>query len=63
VGRLPGGLDLAVRMEYNRYSETLGLDLDQIPLDELAVLFPTLADLPGGSVHRHEMLLGVTVSF
>jgi hypothetical protein len=63
VGTLPGGLDLAVRLEYNRYSETLGLDLDQIPLDQLAALFPTLADLPGGSVQRQELLLGVTLSF
>ncbi len=63
IGELPGGLDLAVRIEYNRYAETLGLDLDRIPLDELGLVFPTLADLPETGVHRHELLLGLTLSF
>jgi hypothetical protein len=64
VGELPGGLDLAFRLEFSRYSQELGLDLGQIPLGELEVLFPTLADVPGSErVHRNDFLLGITLSF
>ena len=63
VGQLPGGLDLALRVEYNHYRETLKLNLEEIPLDELGIIFPTLADLPETGVHRQELLLGITLSF
>jgi len=63
VGELPGGLDLAFRIEYNRYSERLNLEFDQIPLGDLALLFPSLADLPTGRAHRDELLFGVSLSF
>ena len=63
VGVLPGGLDLAFRVEYNRYNETLGVDLSSIPLENLGIIFPTLADLPDAGTHRDELLLGITLSF
>jgi hypothetical protein len=63
VGPLPGGLDLAFRVEYNRYSERLNLEFDQIPLEDLAAVFPSLAEIPSGRVHRDELLLGFSLSF
>ena len=64
VGELPGGLDLAVRVEFARYSQKLGLDLGEIPLNELEILFPTLEDIPGSErVHRNDLLVGLTLSF
>ncbi|HSG48598.1 MAG TPA: hypothetical protein VLA43_12335 [Longimicrobiales bacterium] len=64
VGELPGGLELAFRLEYARYSQGLGLDLGEFSLDELRLIFPTLADVPAGErVHRNDFLLGITVTF
>ena len=64
IGELPGGLDLALRLEYTRYTQGLGLDLGPVPLQDLEILFPTLADVPGSErVHRNDFLLGVTLSF
>lgn len=63
-GKLPGGLDLALRIEYARYVQDLGLDLSQISLDRLGILFDELGDIPGTeSVTRDDFLLGATLSF
>jgi hypothetical protein len=59
-----GGLDVGLRAEWSRYHQALGVQLDDIPLRELAILFPTLADIPGEeSVHRNDFLFGLTISF
>ncbi|HET6348239.1 MAG TPA: hypothetical protein VFH88_04070 [Candidatus Krumholzibacteria bacterium] len=63
-GKLPGGTDLAFRVEYARYLQTLGLDLSKVSLEKLSLFFPTLGDVPNGvRVARDEFILGATVSF
>jgi hypothetical protein len=64
IGTFPGGVELAVRVEYCRYSETLGLDLSSIDLKRLGLVFNKLGDVPVGTkVSRHDFLLGLTLSF
>ena len=44
--------------------QELGLDLSQVALDELGLLFRTLGDVPGsGFVRRQSLIFGATVSF
>lgn len=63
-GTFPGGMEAAFRVEYGWYSQDLGLDLSSVPLDKLAIAFPTLGDVPGtGRVSRHDFVFGVTLSF
>ncbi len=63
-GKLPGGTDIAIRIEYARYLQNLGLDLSAISLDRLEFLFDTLGDVPNDArVHRDDLVLGLTVSF
>jgi hypothetical protein len=51
-------------VELTRYTQDLGLDLSEIPLEELRFAFPTLADVPTGErVSRTDLLLGFTISF
>lgn len=64
TGKFPGGMELAFRFEYARYTEKLGLDLSGIPLEKLSLIFPTLADVPGSDrVYRDDFLLGLSLSF
>jgi hypothetical protein len=65
VGLIPGGLEVAFRVEYGRYTQALGLDLGQIPLEDLSLLFPTLGDVPsaGTRVHRDDLLIGLSLTF
>jgi len=65
VGLIPGGLEVAFRLEYGRYTQALGLDLSDIPLEDLSLLFPTLGDVPseGTRVHRDDLMLGVSLTF
>ena len=64
TGKLPGGADVAFRVEYAWYTEHLGLDLSSIPLSKLELLFATLGDVPGADrVSRNDFVLGMTVSF
>jgi hypothetical protein len=64
TGKLPGGADVAFRVEYVWYTEHLGLDLSSIPLSKLELLFPTLGDVPGDNrVSRNDFVLGMTASF
>lgn len=64
VAPLPDGLEIAIRLEYARYHQKLGLDLSTLSLDELKLLFPTLADVPGGErVHRDDFVIGFSVTF
>jgi len=64
VGKVIGGLEVAFRVEYARYYESLGLDLSSIPLSELGLIFSSIGDVPGGErVHRDDFLFGMTVSF
>jgi len=59
-----GGIDIGLRAEWARYSQSLDVDLSDIPLDELAILFPRLDDVPGDEgVHRNDFVLGLTISF
>ncbi len=64
VGKFPGGMELALRFEYGYYTQHLGLDLSEIPLEKLGLLFSTLGDIPGSErVSRHDFLFGMTLSF
>jgi hypothetical protein len=64
VGLFPGGVELAFRLEYARYYETLGLDLSLIPLDRLSTFFTYLGEVPGGErVTRNDYTFGMTLSF
>jgi hypothetical protein len=64
VGKFPGGMDVAFRIEYGWYTQNLGLDLSGISIDKIALLFPTLGDIPGGGrVSRHDFVFGITLSF
>jgi len=63
-GQFPSGIDLSIRAEYALSTEKLDLDLSSIPLENLRLLFPTLNDIPNqGTVTRHNVLLGLTLSF
>lgn len=65
IGLIPEGIEVAFRIEYARYTQRLGLDLSQIPLDQLRLLFTTLEDVPnaGSRVHRNDFVLGLSVTF
>jgi len=62
-GKLPGGTDIAFRIEYARYLEGQGLDVSGIPIEKLGIVFDTVGDIPSGNVSRDDFLFGVTVSF
>ena len=63
-GRLPGGLDLGVRAEYALFVHQLGLDLSNVSLKSLELLFPTVGSLPGGeTVTREGFHFGIIVGF
>ena len=64
VGTFPGGVEVAVRLEYALYTENLGLDLSGIPLSSLGIIFNTLGDVPGAErVYRNDFIFGFTVSY
>jgi hypothetical protein len=64
VGVEGGGIEMALRLEYARFQQTLRLDFDDVPLDELAILFPTLGEVPSNTrVHRNDFLLGLSITF
>jgi hypothetical protein len=64
VGTDSGGIEVAVRLEYVRYTQILGLDLSEVALDELSVLFNTLADVPNAErVHRNDLTVGLVITF
>jgi hypothetical protein len=63
-GKIPKGIDLSFRAEYALFIHSLGLDLSQIPLNELRLVFPTLGDVPkGGTVTRHQINATLTIGF
>ena len=62
-GRYFHGAEIAVRLEYARYVQDLGLDLSRIPLEELGLVFRTAADIPGGRATRDDFLIGLTLTF
>ena len=58
------GLEIAMRVEYARFQQTLRIDFSDVPLDELEILFPTLGDVPSNTrVHRNDFLLGLSITF
>lgn len=62
--RRVGGVEIAVRAEFVRYSQSLGLDLSQVPLETLGTLFQTLADVPSAArVGRNDLLIGLALTF
>lgn len=64
TGRLPGGTDVAFRVEYGRYMQDLDVDLSGITLSRLELFFPTLGDVPVGQrVSRDDFTFAMTVSF
>jgi hypothetical protein len=64
IGRMPGGLELALRVELTRYSQGLGLDLSQVPLRDLEIFFSTLEEVPSARrVARNDLLVGFTLTF
>jgi hypothetical protein len=55
---------MAFRQELTRSQQTLRLDLDDVPLSDLEILFPTLGDVPSETaVHRNDFGFGVSVTF
>jgi hypothetical protein len=59
-----GGIEVALRAEYARFSQTLELDFSDVPLQELALLFPTLGDVPSDTrVVRNDFLIGLSLTF
>jgi hypothetical protein len=64
VGVESGGFELAMRLEYARFQQTLGINFDDVPLDQLGLLFPTLGDVPSDTrVHRNDFLIGFSLTF
>jgi len=64
VGQFGSGIEVALRLELARYSQTLGLDLSQVRLADLQTFFNTLADVPGGTrVARTDVLVGLSLTF
>ena len=64
VGRFPHGAEFSLRFEYAMTFQQLGLDLSEVELAELSLLFRTLGDVPGsGFVRRQSLILGATISF
>jgi len=65
IGLIPGGVEFALRIEYARYRQGLGIDLSRIRLDQLDQLFTTLDDIPnpGSPIHRDDFVFGVSVTF
>ncbi len=64
VGVDGGGFEMAVRAEWTRSHQTLDIDFSDIPLSELEILFPTLAEVPSSTgVHRDDFLFGLSVTF
>lgn len=64
VGKLPGGLELSFCLQYALYMENLKLDLSQLALSDLGLIFPTLGDVPGNKlVTRNEFLFGLTITY
>lgn len=59
-----GGFEIAVRAEFVRSQQTLRLDLGDVPLGDLEILFPTLEEVPNTTrVHRNDFVLGFSVTF
>jgi hypothetical protein len=64
VGRNFDGVEIAMRIEYARYTQDLGLDLSEIPLSQLRLVFPTLGDIPGKDrVVCNNLMFGISISF
>ena len=64
VGVQSGGFEIAMRLEYARFQQTLGINFDDVPLDQLGLLFPTLGDVPSDTrVHRNDFLIGFSLTF
>jgi len=63
-GGFPHGAEFSFRLEYVLSFQELGLDLSQVSLRELGLLYRTLGDVPAsGTVNRQSLLLGATLSF
>jgi hypothetical protein len=63
-GPMRRGTELSFRIEYARYTESLGLDLSSVPLDKLRIAFKTLGDVPAHErVSRNDLTVGVTLSY
>ena len=62
-GKYFAGAEIALRFEWARYLHDLGLDLSAVPLERLEIIYDTIADVPGGRVHRDDFLFGFTLSF
>ncbi len=64
IGKLPRGAELAIRFEYSRYYQGLGLDLSDVSPETLSTIFQTLDDVPiDERVTRDDLTIGLTVSF
>lgn len=60
----PRGVDLSVRAEYVLFYNKLGLDLSQIPLEKLGLVFSKLGDVPDRETTvRHNLLLSFSLNF
>ena len=64
AARLPRGIDLSLRLDYDVYFHKLGLDISNLPLRYLQLGFANAGDLPqGGTVTRQNASLTLTLSF
>jgi len=63
-GKIPKGIDASIRAEYTWFAHSLGLDLSNISLDRLKIVFPKLGDVPtGGTVTRDQINAILTIGF
>jgi hypothetical protein len=60
----PKGIDFSVNLEWNLYTNDLGLDLSDIPVETLLLLGGSPENFPVNTrVTRNEFVLGLTISF
>ena len=61
---LPGGLDVGLKLEWAAYFHPLGLELEDVPVEDLINLGASADQLPRNTGQvRHSVSVGATVSF
>ncbi len=61
---IPRGLDVAFKVEWTMYKHSLGLDFEDVPVEDLIALGFRAHELPQDrSITRHAFTLGAVVSF
>jgi len=61
---VPRGLDVAVKVEWTMHKHSLGLDFEDVPVEDLIGLGIRAHDLPQDRpITRHAFTIGAVVSF